>query len=136
MKGIRRQVIDSIDYCATDMPTFKDPQQMFINLRNMTSYKNDPKGTELLQSVPTLFENNYWGRSGLGDCDCFTILTLSMCLVHGWNKQEIMLAGRSKLAPVHIWSVVYVNGKRYALDLTNAHFNVERDYKYQQALPI
>ena len=27
----------------------------------LLTYKNDPPGIELLQSVPTLFENNYWG---------------------------------------------------------------------------
>ena len=136
MRGIRQQVIDSLEFCVNEMPRFDDPEQMFKALKNMVTYKNDPPGTELLQSVPTLFKNNYWGISGAGDCDCFSILVLSMCVAHGWNKQEIILAGRSKLMPVHIWTVVYVDGKRYAMDLTNAYCNVERNYKFIQVLPV
>jgi hypothetical protein len=136
MRGIRQQVIDSLEFCVNEMPRFDDPEQMFKALKNMTVYKNDPPGTELLQSVPTLFKNNYWGISGAGDCDCFSILVLAMCVAHGWNKQEIILAGRSKLMPVHIWTVVYVDGKRYAMDLTNAYCNVERNYKFIQVLPV
>jgi len=136
MRGIRQQVIDSLEFCVNEMPRFDDPEQMFKALKNMTVYKNDPPGTELLQSVPTLFKNNYWGISGAGDCDCFSILVLAMCVAHGWNKQEIILAGRSKLMPVHIWTVVYVDGKRYSMDLTNAYCNIERNYKFIQVLPV
>jgi hypothetical protein len=136
MRGIRQQVIDSLEFCVNEMPRFDDPEQMFKALKNMVTYKNDPPGTELLQSVPTLFQNNYWGISGAGDCDCFSILVLAMCVAHGWNKQEIILAGRSKLMPVHIWTVVYVDGKRYSMDLTNAYCNVERNYKFIQVLPV
>jgi hypothetical protein len=136
MRGIRTQVIDSLEFCVNEMPRFDDPEQMFKALKNMVTYKNDPPGTELLQSVPTLFKENYWGISGAGDCDCFSILVLAMCIANGWNKQEIILAGRNKLTPVHIWTVVYVNGKRYAMDLTNTYCNVERKYKYTQVLPV
>ena len=136
MRGIRQQVIDSLEFCVNEMPSFDDPEQMFKALKNMVTYKNDPPGTELLQSVPTLFKNNYWGIPGAGDCDCFSILVLAMCVAHGWNKQEIILAGRNKLMPVHIWTVVYFEGKRYAMDLTNAYCNVERKYKFIQVLPV
>jgi hypothetical protein len=136
MRGIRRQVIDSLDFCVNEMPTFSDPEQLFNNLRTMTTYKNDPVGVELLQSVPTLLKNNYWGISGAGDCDCFTILVLSMCVVHGWNDQEIVLAGRSKKSPVHIWSRVKYNGKWYEMDLTQAFFDTCREYKYIQRLKV
>ena len=136
MCGIRTQVIDSLNYCAAEMPTFNDPESMFKALKNMISYKNDPPGIELLQSVPTLFENNYWGKRGAGDCDCFTILVLSMCVVHGWNKQQIVLAGRSKLAPVHIWTRVYFNNKWFDIDLTEPYFNKRRDYKFVQYLNV
>jgi hypothetical protein len=136
MRGIRTQVIDSLEYCANEMPRFDNPEQMFKALKNMVTYKNDPKGTELLQTVPTLFENNYWGIRGAGDCDCFSILVLAMCCAHGWNDQEIILAGRNKLLPVHIWTVVYFEGRRYSMDLTNAYINVERKYKFIQVLPV
>jgi hypothetical protein len=136
MKGIRTQVLDSFFYCKNEMPTFQDPEEMFNNLRNMITYKNDPPGIELLQSVPTLFEDNYHGISGAGDCDCFSILVLSMCAVHGWSDQEIILAGRTKLAPVHIWTRVKHGGKWFDMDLTQTYFNTSRDYKYIQKLKV
>jgi hypothetical protein len=136
MRGIRTQVIDSLDFCVNNMPTFRDPEQMFNTLRNMTTYKNDPVGIELLQSVPTLINNNYWGVSGAGDCDCFTILILSMCVAHNWNDQEIVLAGRSKVSPVHIWSRVKFKGRWYDMDLTQTYFNTCRNYKYKQFLKV
>jgi len=136
MDGIRIQVIDSLDFCVNDMPKFSSPEQMFNNLKNMITFKHDPPGVELLQSVPSLFNNNYWGIPGAGDCDCFTILVLSMCIANGWNEQEIVLAGRVKKAPVHIWSRVKWRGKWYDMDLTQPFFNYPRDiYKFYQYLP-
>lgn len=136
MRGIRRQVLDSLDYCQNEMPRFDTPKQMFDNLKLMVTYKNDPDGIELLQCVPTLFDQNYWGVSGAGDCDCFSILVLSMCAVHGWNKQQIVLAGRSKLAPVHIWTRVYFNKKWYDMDLTQPYCDSTRKYKFVQHLDV
>lgn len=134
MKGIRIQVIDSLDYCINEMPRFDNPAQMFNTLKNLITYKNDPQGTELLQSVPTLFENNFWGRSGYGDCDCFSILALSMFVANGWNKKRIVLAGRNKLAPSHIWVMLKFEGKWYDFDLTQPFFNTRRSYKFIQYL--
>lgn len=136
MRGIRTQVIDSLEYCVNEMPKFNDPESMFKALKNMITYKNDPPGVELLQSVPTLFENNYWGKRGAGDCDCFSILVLSMCVVHGWNKQQIVLAGRSKLAPVHIWTRVFFEDQWFDFDLTEPYFNQCRNYKFVQYLNV
>jgi len=136
MTGIRRQVIDSLEFCVNEMPRFEDPRQMWEFLKTMVTYKHDPPGVELLQSVPTLFQNNYWGISGAGDCDCFSILVLAMCTVHNWNDQEIILAGRSKTAPVHIWTTVKHNGRRYCMDLTQPFFNYPRTYKYVQCLEV
>jgi hypothetical protein len=136
MRGILTQVIDSLDYCVNNMPRYSDPQQMYNNLLTMVKYKNDPEGIELLQSVPTLFEANYWGVPGSGDCDCFSILVLSMCCAHGWNDQEIILAGRSKISPVHIWTRVKHGGRWYDMDLTQRLFNSTREYKYKQALKV
>jgi hypothetical protein len=136
MRGIRTQVIDSIQWVQENLPRFRNPEQMFNNLKTMTTYRNDPPGVELLQSVPTLLENNYWGVPGAGDCDCFSILVLTCCLVNGWNDQEIILAGRSKLAPVHIWTRVKFGGNWYDMDLTQTYINSVRPYKYTQTLKV
>ncbi len=134
MKGIHTQVCDSIDYCAQYMPIYNNPKDIYYSLLPMIKYKNDPPGVELLQSVPTLFENNYWGVSGSGDCDCFTILILTMCAVHGWNKQRIVLCGRSKAVPVHIFSQVFYNGRWITLDLTRRLYDTHKPYKFYQLL--
>lgn len=136
MEGIRTQVLDSLFYCKNEMPRFKDPESMFNNLRQMITYKNDPPGVELLQTVGTLFNDNYHGIPGAGDCDCFSILVLAMCAVHGWNDQRIILAGRTKLAPVHIWTQVKFNGVWYDMDLTQTYFNTSRKYKYIQKMNV
>jgi hypothetical protein len=136
MEGIRTQVLDSLYFCKNDMPRFTDPESMFNNLRQMITYKNDPPGVELLQTAGTLFNSNYHGIPGAGDCDCFSILVLAMCAVHGWNDQKIILAGRTKLAPVHIWTQVKFGGKWYDMDLTQTYFNTSRKYKYIQKINI
>jgi len=136
MRGIRTQVIDSLDFCVNQMPSFENPEQMFNVLKTMITYKNDPAGVELLQTVQTLFKNNFHGVSGAGDCDCFTILWLSMCIAQGWNKQQIVLAGRSKIAPVHIWARLHFDGKWFECDLTQPYFNTKRKYKFVQHLNV
>jgi len=137
MRGVRIQVIDSLDFCVNEMPRFDNPEQMWNSLKNMVVFKHDPPGVELLQSVPTLMQNNFWGVPGAGDCDCFTILVLSMCIANGWNDQRIVLAGRSKRAPVHIWSEVKWEGTWYCMDLTQPFFNYPRKkYTYYQYLNV
>jgi len=136
MDGIRRQIIDSIEYCCNEMPKFSNPRDMFSFLRTITKYHNDPHQVELLQTVPTLLDDNFHGIPGAGDCDCFTILTIAMCIAHGWNDNYIVLVGRTKVAPVHIYSAVKWNGEFITLDLTNPYINIERDYPYRQILPV
>lgn len=136
MKGIHRQVVDSCGYYCERMPFYDNPEQMYNNLLTMVVYKNDPPNIELLQSVPTLMEKNYWGIPGAGDCDCFSILVLTACICHKWMKQRIVLAGRSKIAPVHIWTEVFFNGKWHAMDLTQKAFNTTRPYKFKQYLYV
>jgi len=134
LKGIHRQVCDSLEYCVNNMPVYKDPVSMFYGLKPLVKYQNDPPGVELLQTVPTLFENNYHGIPGAGDCDCLSILVLSMCIANGWNKQRIVLCGRNKRAPVHIFTQVFYKGKWITLDLTRPLVNSHRPYKFYQLL--
>lgn len=136
LKGIHTQVIDSLDYCANNMPVYPDPVSMFYGLKQLIKYHNDPPGVELLQSVPTLFDNNYWGISGAGDCDCFSILVLSMALVHNFGPQRVVLCGRSKMAPVHIFTQIKVNGTWKTLDLTRPLYNTHKPYKFYQHIPV
>ena len=132
MRAMREQIAGSIPYCLDELPTFRDPQAMFEFCRLITTYHSDPPGVELIQSVPTLLDNNFWGIPGAGDCDCFTILTVALCIANGWNENYIVLVGRKKIAPVHVYSATRFNGKLITLDLTNPYPNIERPYKYRQ----
>jgi hypothetical protein len=135
LKGLHIQVVDSLDWCAYNLPDYKNPRQMYYDLLPRIKYKNDPPGVELIQSVPTLFENNYWGVSGMGDCDCFSVLTLAVGCVHKW-KQRVVLCGRSHDAPVHIFSQVYWEGKWRTLDLTARLYDTHRHYPLKQFLEV
>ena len=105
-------------------------------MKLITVYHSDPKDVELIQSVPTLIENNYWGISGAGDCDCFTVLTIAACISNGWNDNQIVLKGRSKKNPVHIYSSTIVDDQLYTLDLTNTYINTEREYPLTQIIQL
>jgi hypothetical protein len=59
-----------------------------------------------------------------------------MVQVNRIGKQRIVLAGRTKEAPVHIWSEIYYNGKWCAMDMTQKLFNSTRPYKFIQYLYI
>ncbi len=131
---LKDQVIYSLPYMEDYIPdNITSPEQLFYHLKSLTTYKKDPKGIELLQSVPTLMD-----RGGRGDCDCFTILTLAACAYMGFNLQWVKLVGKTKIAPSHIYSVVYdPNRKKIcSMDLTNAYYCTERPYNYQQLLNV
>ena len=136
LKHIRLQIEESKPFAASFVPKCKSPTDLFFYLKPYLKYKHDPKGIELLQSMPTLIKNNYYGVSGCGDCDCFSIAAVASCLVQNWKNCEmwIKLAGRNKYTPVHIWSGVTKDGKDYAMDLTNPIPNYERNYPYIQKL--
>jgi hypothetical protein len=135
LEGIYIQTVESIPYCIKNF-IYDDPEQMFKNLKLLTVYHKDPPRTELIQTVPTLFDNNYWGIPGAGDCDCFTVLTLAVCVANGWNNNEIILKGRSTKNPAHIYSSTVFDGKKYTLDLTNTYINIERKYPLTQYLKV
>jgi transglutaminase-like putative cysteine protease len=124
-----------VSYMEKKIPaSISTPEQLFYYLSTITDYRDDPPNTELLQSPQSIFENNYWGNPGTGDCDCFTILFISGLLALGVPRSsiEIVLAGNTRNVPKHIYSKV--NGVPY--DLTNGYSGYERDYAYLQHIPI
>ena len=135
LKGLRTQIIDSLDFCADNNFYFQDPREMYYNILPLIKYKNDPPGIELIQTAQTLLANNYHGTPGAGDCDCFTVLTCAIGCLNNW-KQRIVLCGKTKSGPVHIFSQVFWQGKWYTLDLTARLFNTHKKYKFYQYLDI
>ena len=136
LRHIRLQIEESIPFAESYVPQCSSPADLFHWLKPQLNYRKDPKGKELLQSFPTLMENNYYGIPGTGDCDCFSIAMCAATSVQSWKGMKIWikLAGRNKHNAVHIWSGVDINGKSYALDLTNPIPFYERDYQYIQKL--
>lgn len=130
----KAQVLDSVKYCFDNTPKFDTPEELFNYLKIRTTYKNDPKGRELFQSSQTLFDNNYHGIVGAGDCDCFTLTCLACCIANDWYKIGIVLAGRSSIKPSHIYQYIDWKGTRYYMDLTNKIFNQTRYYPYTQEI--
>jgi hypothetical protein len=135
LRAIKTQIIDGLPF-AQKCPEFNTPEQLFYWLKRRTVYKNDPQNVELLQTLPTLLNDNFHGVSGAGDCDCFTIATISLLIANGYKNIFVVLVGRSKKMPVHIYTVCYIKNKRVVLDLTNPKPNQERPYPYTQELPV
>lgn len=136
LKALRVQVIDSMPYAINDTPKFKTPEDIFNWLKVRTTYKKDPRGIELFQALPTLLnDNNFHGIRGAGDCDCFTIAALAMLTANGFDS-GIVLAGRNKFVPVHIYAYVDTETGRDYFDLTNNWYNVTRQYDYLQHIPL
>ena len=132
---LKVQIIDSVPYAREWLRenSYQNPETMFYDLKDRIFYVNDKKGVEQLQSMQTLFSDrdNIHGLSGAGDCDCFTITVTVLSLLLGW-KTEIVLAGRSRKYPVHIYN--RING--FSFDLTEPFFDRERNYPYKQAIPV
>ena len=133
---MREQIIESTIYVDKNFRKLNTPEDIFNFLKIRTTYKKDPKGVELFQSTKTLFENNYWGIEGCGDCDCFSITALAFLLANGFRDCGIVLVGRNPSTPVHIYVYCVVDENIEYLDLTNNYFNFERPYKFKQLIPF
>lgn len=137
LRYFRMQVADSLDYAKHEVPKLDTPEQIFDWLKRRIRYKNDPKNTELFQTLPTLLDNNWHGITGAGDCDCFTIAALSTLIANGFFNCGIVLVGRNPLNAAHIYAYVDLdNGKREYLDLTNKYYNQTRYYPNKQSVPF
>jgi hypothetical protein len=138
LQCLKIQVEDSLPHVKKFIPdTIQGPEQLFYFLKDLTTYKRDPRGRELLQTVQTLLsDNNKHGIPGHGDCDCFTILVLASCHYLGFGPQQVAIVGNSKLSPSHIYSLVYDPAKKKmcSMDLTNPYYDMQRPYHYKQTL--
>jgi len=136
LRHIRLQVKEGIGWAQQNVPYCINPVDLYYWMRIRTKYVLDPDGVELLQSADTMMTDaNYHGITGAGDCDCFSILTLTAINNQKWKgKPWIKLAGRSKSNPVHIWAGIDYKGEEIAMDLTNKKCGEERSYPYVQKI--
>jgi hypothetical protein len=140
LKAMKSQIIDSVDFALNNSPVFENPKHLWMWLKPQLTFKSDGKykgeKRELLQTMQTMMTGKVWGKKGLGDCDCFVITTIVLMIANNWGNIKIVLTGRNKLIPVHIYTVIYWNGKRQVLDFTNSQFNYERVYPYKQEIAV
>ena len=77
LSQIKRLALKDIKF-SNGLVSGKDLQSIFYGLRNQIKYKSDPHLIELIQRPRTLMgPNNFHGKPGRGDCDCFTVLGIS-----------------------------------------------------------
>jgi hypothetical protein len=129
------QAKKDINYMGKKIPFYvRTAQELFFYLKSVTIYRDDPPDVELLQRPKSLFEKNFYGIPGMGDCDCFTILGIASLLALNYELTEIdvILVGRSNKDAVHIY--LQVCGENF--DLTNETFGIARKYPYLQTIPL
>ena len=135
IEGMRLQIKDSLPFARKWVKGYRSPKEIFYLLKSSTTYKHDPPGVELLQSMQTLFLDNYWKIPGAGDCDCFTI-AYSACMIAVNIPVQIVLAGRKPDEFTHVYNYVRLYGDVMPADLTNGEFGSERDYPYIKIIKI
>lgn len=135
MEAMQLQIEDSLDYAREFVPRGTGPSQMFWLLKQHTTYRHDPPGVELLQSMPTMMENNYWGVPGAGDCDCFTIAAVACCAVEK-IPVRICLVGNSHHSPTHVYAEVMDRGRWVPFDLVAPFYGEVKKYRYLSVIKV
>lgn len=124
------QAVVSVPYCQQIWGTNNSIYDIWQIGKNNLIYVNDHPDIEQIQSVGTLFENNIHGKPGAGDCDCFTVFALAMCLASGHDFNKIVLQGNKKSHPTHI----LLKSNKVYLDFTNENINEIRPYNFKQEI--
>jgi len=132
---IVQQARKDVNWLKSQLPkNIDNAENLYYYLQSVTSYQDDPKDIELIQSPKSLFLKNWYGIPGRGDCDCFSCLTICALLAIGYQPKEIsiILTGRKPKEAVHIFIEVDEN----AFDLTNSFYGEIRKYPYFQKINI
>ena len=135
MRSLKEQSLEGVGYMKKKLPSYlSEPSDLFYYLKDRVTYKHDPKGIELIHSPQSLFEDNYHGKPGSGDCDCFSALSIAALKAMGVPeaKIKVVLTGRNKNIPRHI----YLSVNNTPFDLTNDLYGEERTYPYKQEIPL
>jgi hypothetical protein len=135
LKQMSRQVAYSLDYADKFLPRDTTPLEIWSILKPNLTYKNDPPGIELLQSFPSLMEDNYWGTTGMGDCDCFTIAAMA-CAYSRNIPVRAVVVGNDKTAPSHIYCQMWDGSRWVDFDLVNSDYGFTKPYKHKQILNV
>ena len=121
---IRAKIKESIPFARKTVPNYiHTAPDLFDWLKKKLVYIPDPKGIELLQSMQSLFLDNYHGIKGGGDCDCF-VVTGAACLEAMGIDYKIVLSGNGK-SPTHVFLMVGPD----CFDLTRPEYGICPKYK-------
>jgi hypothetical protein len=132
---MQKQIEESLDYAEDFTPRDTTPKELFWIMRQNLTYKNDPPGVELLQSFPSMMEDNYHGTPGAGDCDCFTIAAVACCKAAG-IPCRIVIVGNSPAAPSHVYCEVADGGEWVPFDLVNPWYGHTKKYAYKKIIDV
>ena len=132
---IGQQIAYSVDYANDFLPSHTSPKEIWSILKDNTIYKHDPPGVELLQSFPSLMDDNYWGTPGMGDCDCFTIAAVSCAVARGIPVRCVLVGNHSDM-PSHIYCQMFDGSAWIDFDLVNSDYGYTKPYKYKQILNV
>lgn len=135
LRQMTAQIKESIDYADKFLPRSTTPQEIWYILKPSLIYKNDPPGIELLQSFPSMMEDNYWGTPGMGDCDCFTIAAVA-CAASRGIPSRVVICGNHSDSPSHVYAQLWDGSKWVNFDLVNSDYGYTRPYKYKQTLNV
>jgi hypothetical protein len=111
-----------------------NPYSLFRYLKSLVIYKDDPPGVELIQSMPSLFLDNYYGVPGMGDCDCFSVTACASMIAKG-IPTGYTIYGNDKW-PTHIAADAYDGSGRTIFDLCAPELGMVRDYKWQKSFRL
>lgn len=136
MPYIRIQIRDSVPYARKHFSGFDSAADLYRELKRITQFEYDPDDMELLQESKTLFEDNWHGIPGAGDCDCFTITAIAALLINGFDPY-IILAGNGRSQPSHIYAgFLGRDNVVVPFDLTEKYCGQRRTYKYYQLIHV
>lgn len=119
------------DFCAN---VAQNPYSLFRFLKTQVTYQDDPPGIELIQSMPSLFLDNYYGVPGMGDCDCFSVAACASMLALG-IPTGYTIFGNGKW-PTHICADSYYQGQHTYFDLVAPSLGVVKPYKWSESFRL
>jgi hypothetical protein len=132
---MQTQIEDSLSFARNFVPRGETPRSLFSLLKAHTTYRHDPPGVELLQSMPTLISNNFYGIPGAGDCDCLTIAAVS-CLVVEKIPVRIVVVGNTAKNPTHVYCEVLDGGRWTPFDLCSPFYGDTKKYRYLSIIKV
>ena len=137
-KQIDISVPFAVDFIAKNGKKPVTIQQLFDILKSKTHYQDDPKGVELIQSMPSLFLDNYYGIPGTGDCDCFTV-TACACMISEDFSTGFTIYGNG-LQPTHIAADYYEyrfsRPYRVPFDLVAPQLGIVKNYRWSKSYKL